>query len=422
MLDHLRLFAKIFGVVISQAGTHLRAVISSFIHRRTYKPGSNPKNIVVVGASFAGYNAVRCLVNSIPSEYQVIIIEKNSHFQFTWVLPRFCVVEGHDKKAFIPYGPFLCAPPGSHLWIKDTVEEILPCEDGDTGGKIRVSSGEKFDFEYLVLATGSSAALPSRVGQEEKKAGMQALRDQQEKIGGAQDIVVIGGGPAGVELAADAKGQFPEKNVTLIHSRKTLLHEGFGIKIHQALSKALQDLGVNLVLGEKPTVSTGMTVGDIQLSDGSVHFDYLIKCVGQKPNTTLMKFAATSAFSKSGHIRIKPSLQIADDKYPRIYAAGDVIDAGNLKNGRSAMQQGQTAAQNIVRAIRGKSQIEYQQKWWEGLTKLTMGLTKSVAYVTDGRAEWVIPTKSKIDLDCQQVWRFMGATPFVESAEEKENN
>jgi hypothetical protein len=77
-------------------------------------------------------------------------------------------------------------------------------------------------------------------------------------------------------LAADAKGQFPDKNVTLIHSRKTLLHEGFGIKIHNTLSKALLELGVNLVLGEKPAAPTGETVGDIELSDGSVHFDCLV--------------------------------------------------------------------------------------------------------------------------------------------------
>lgn len=398
MWAHLLLFVKVFGFVISQASTHLRTFISSLIHRRTYQPGPDPKNIVVVGASFAGYNVARCLVNSIPSGYRVIVIEKNSHFQFTWVLPRFCVVDGHENKAFIPYGPFLRAPPGSHLWIKDTVEEIIPSEDGNTGGKIRVSSGESFDFEYLVLATGASASLPSRVGQEAKSHGILALQIQQERISGAQDIVVIGGGPAGVELAADAKIQFPDKNVTLIHSRTTLLHEGFGIKIHNTLSKALRELGVNLVLGEKPIVPADETVRDIELSDGSVRFDCLvchpwldqtsdtyslfanlhiqIKCVGQRPNTTLANFAAPSAFSKSGHICIKPSLQIADDKYPRIYAAGDVIDAGNIKNGRSAMQQGQVVAQNIVRAIRGKSQIKYEQKWWEGMTKLTMGLVR----------------------------------------------
>lgn len=53
-----------------------------------------------------------------------------------------------------------------------------------------------------------------------------------------------------------------------------------------------------------------------------------------------------------------------------------MIDAGDIKNGRSAMRQGEVVARNIVSAIRGKSQVEYQQKWWEGLTKLTMGLVR----------------------------------------------
>ena len=89
-----------------------------------------------------------------------------------------------------------------------------------------------------------------------------------------------------------------------------------------------------------------------------------------------MKFA--SAFSKSGYIRVKPSLQIDDERYTRIYVAGDVIDAGDIKNGRSSMQQGQIAAKNIVHSIRGRKQIQYQQKWWEGLTKLTMGLVRGI--------------------------------------------
>ncbi|KAJ5569320.1 hypothetical protein N7450_011806 [Penicillium hetheringtonii] len=396
MLAQVFLIVKIFDVVIRQATTHLQGLVSTFIHRQTYKAGSNPKNIVVVGASFAGYNAAKTLVNCIPSGYRVIVIERNSHFQFTWVLPRFSVVEGHDMKAFIPY---------------DTVEEIVPREDGNGEGQVRLSSGERVDYEYLLLATGSSAALPSRVGAVDKKDGMKALQAQQEKILASRDIVVIGGGPAGVEIAADTKDRYPDKNITLIHSRQTLLNHGFGTKIHMALSKALVDLGVNLVMGEKPTIPSNET-GDIELRGRSIHFDCLIKCIGQKPNTSLAKFA--SAFSKSGYIHVKPSLQIDDERYTRIYVAGDVIDAGDIKNGRSAMQQGQLAAKNIVRNIYGKKQVQYEQKWWEGLTKLTMGLTRSVAYISDEKAELVISSSSNIDLDSKRVWKFFGATPYLD--------
>ena len=276
MWSQIILVGKVFVVVFRQALALLRSSTSALIHRRIYSPGPHPKNIVIVGASFAGYNAARYIVNSVPSGYRVIIIERNSHFQFTFVLPRFCVVDGHDMKAFIPYGPYLRAPEGSHIWMKETAEEIMPCEDGKGGGKIRISSGETIDFEYLLLATGSSAALPSRVGQEDKQDGIKELQNRRKSIEEAQDIVVIGGGPAGVELAADAKGRFPDKNVTLIHSRKSLLNDGFGPKLHEVMSKAMKEIGVNLFLGEKPSIPSGVTVGDIELSEGSVHFDCLV--------------------------------------------------------------------------------------------------------------------------------------------------
>ena len=74
------------------------------------RPGSErTRNIVIVGASYAGYHAARVLALSLPpqSDFRVVVVEPNSHFQFTWVLPRFSVVPGHDHKAFIPYGGYV---------------------------------------------------------------------------------------------------------------------------------------------------------------------------------------------------------------------------------------------------------------------------------------------------------------------------
>ncbi|KAJ5901367.1 hypothetical protein N7504_007361 [Penicillium tannophilum] len=370
MLAQLVLFGKVVVILVQQSWIRLRSRLTSIVHRFTYQLGDQPKNIVIVGASFAGYHAARCLASSIPSGHRVVVIEKNSHFQLTWVLPRFCVVDGHDEKAFIPYGSYIQGPPGSWSWVRDTVESIIP--DG-RGGNVHLASGDSIPYEYLILATGASAGLPSRVCQTDKDAGMKAIAYQRERVREAQDIVVVGGGPAGIELAADAKALFPEKRVTLIHSRKALLNDGFGMKLHQAICDEMGNLGVNLVLGEKPVIPDG-TMGDIRLSGGdAIHFDCLIKCVGQIPNSNLVRFLSTETFTSSGHIRVKPSLQVMDDAFPQIYAAGDVIEAGSIKNARSAMQQAQAVADNITCSIRGQRQIEYRQQWWEGTTKLTLG-------------------------------------------------
>lgn len=267
---------KFIGVIGRHIWLRLCTSLASFGHRLTYQSGPHPKTVVVVGASFAGYHTARCLANSLPSGWRVVVIEKNSHFQLTWVLPRFSVVEGHDHKAFIPYSPYVDGPEGSYEWIHDTVQSIIPRGQGQKGGRVDLASGNSIEYEYLVMATGSSGELPSRVGVESKKDGMNALREQRNRINTAHDIVVIGGGPAGVELAADAKSKHPQKNVTLIHSRKTLLHEGFGLKIHRTIMAEIEKLGVKVVLNEKPPIPKGVTSGEIPLKNGAVKFDCLV--------------------------------------------------------------------------------------------------------------------------------------------------
>ena len=101
----------------------------------------------------------------------------------------------------------------------------------------------------------------------------------------------------------------------------------------------------------------------------------------------LVRSFSPSSISASGHVRVTPTLQLTDSKFGQIYAAGDLVDLDAIKNARAAFEQAQIVAQNIVRSIKGRKLLEYHSKWWEGTTKLTLGLV-SYRYVSFFFPSW----------------------------------
>lgn len=262
-----RLIAYGVRTYISILRRALSAKVAALTARAPNPPAdpSEVKNVVVVGAAFAGYFAARILAASLPRDgrFRLVVIEPNSHFNFTWVLPRFCVVEGHEHKAFIPYQPsfFSQCPKGMVRWVRDRVTSVKK-------ESVVLRSGEEIPYEFLIIATGSTVAdgLPSRVGVEDRAEGMELLRGMQARVKAATRVVVAGGGAAGVELATDAKNQYPDKSVTLVHSRQAVMHR-FGPGLQNDAMDALQRLGVDVILGER--VDAGSVDGKfITLSSG----------------------------------------------------------------------------------------------------------------------------------------------------------
>jgi NADH dehydrogenase FAD-containing subunit len=74
-------------------------------------------------------------------------------------------------------------------------------------------------------------------------------------------------------------------------------------------------------------------------------------------------------------VKVKSTLQIADDRFSNIYAAGDIVASTGPKNGRSATQQAEIVSNNVLRAIRGQSLTMYHSNMlMEGGIELTLGL------------------------------------------------
>lgn len=56
------------------------------------------KNVVVLGASYVGIGAAQKLAATLPEDFQVILIEPNSHFMHLFAFPRFAVLPSHEHK------------------------------------------------------------------------------------------------------------------------------------------------------------------------------------------------------------------------------------------------------------------------------------------------------------------------------------
>ncbi|OAG34923.1 hypothetical protein AYO21_10927 [Fonsecaea monophora] len=442
------LYIKLLGFGLSASFERLCIYISTYIHRLRYKSVPDPRNIVIIGGSFAGYFLAKRLAESVPTGYRVVLIDKHSHFHFTWNFPRATVLAGQEHNAIIPYpdqGP-RSVPVGAYVFKQGSVVAIEP-------GKVILQDGTEIAYEYLAVATGSRSRYPARLdkdGDGDDKANcVRFFQEEQQRIVAAKDIVIVGGGAAGVEVASDIKSKYPQKSVTLVHSRENLLNN-FGAELHDIAKKALEELGIKLYLGDR--VIAGLEGDDskqIKLRSGNtIQCDLVIQCTGQAPNSALLKSFSPKSVSPSGSILVEKTLQIRDA--PRnMFALGDVIDLPGPKMGRPASMQGFLVAENIVRTIRADQKNrkrrnatdadtnkttngdasspavklkEYTPTMVDSSIELTLGLGKSVMFISDGHKNTSISRKMPDDaLHAAQMWKIMDATPYDDPSDKNVN-
>ena len=67
-------------------------------------------------------------------------------------------------------------------------------------------------------------------------------------------IVVIGGGPVGLELVGELATDYPKKKITLMHNREEILDDRLAPKFIKKARDGLKALKVDLVLGERVNI------------------------------------------------------------------------------------------------------------------------------------------------------------------------
>lgn len=190
----------------------------------------------------------------------------------------------------------------------------------------------RINFERMVLATGSLPALPPIKGLPLGnvfviKKDIPYLKSLQQALDRAQNVVIIGGGFIGVELADECrKGR--TANVTVVEMLPHCLALAFDEELCRQAESQLRASGIKILTGAKVEELLGTNqVEQVKFADGTViPADLVIVAIGVKPNLQLAQEACLKADPRWG-IWVDDYMQTSE---PGIFAAGDCTEKSSF--------------------------------------------------------------------------------------------
>ncbi len=214
-------------------------------------------------------------------------------------------------------------------WFKENgIKLILDTEvvDIKRDEKIVVTStGENISYDILVLATGSHPFIPPVKGLD--LPGIFAMRTLddvyklKEMLKGKSNVMVVGGGLLGLELALVIKQL--GKNLFISHLTPTIMEMQLCERAGIFLQKKLEQKGIKFITSNYVVEFLGSTAGveEAIFKDGQrVKVDLVLFSCGIKPNIDL---AGKSGLNYNKGIVVDEHLRTND---PFIFAIGECIE------------------------------------------------------------------------------------------------
>ena len=255
------------------------------------------KELVVLGTGFGSFSCLKELDYDL---FDVKIISPRNHFLFTCLLPSTTVGTIEFRSIIEPIRNLRKAEYIQAYCIYiDRINNKILCEDADTKKQFELS------FDLLVISVGEVTNTYSIPGVKEYAYFLREVADARKirikvidcfenaSIPGLSEeerkkylrFVVCGGGPTGVEFAAELH-DFIEEDVTqkypglendieviLIEAGDKLLNS-FDEKLSQYTMKIFKRQKINVMI---KSYITGVTEDEISVNNGS-HFTYGLLC------------------------------------------------------------------------------------------------------------------------------------------------
>ncbi len=367
--------------------------------------------VVIVGAGFGGLYAAKILRHE---PVDVLLLDRNNYHLFQPLLYQVATSALSAPDIARPIRTILRGSANTTVLLGD-VRAI------DSEGRRVLLADDAYSYDYLILAAGTTNSYFGREGWAPHAPSLKTLADafeirrrmllafesaeretDPELRRPWQTFVIVGAGPTGVELAGalreiatktmvrDYRHSDPERTrVVLVEAADRVLPQ-FPEELSRKARRMLERVGVEVRTG---SLVTRVEADGIELGDERIRAKTCIWAAGVKaaPLTKSLGVECTP----DGRVLVESDLSVPGR--PEIFVVGDL--AALRQDGEwipgmapAAIQEGQHAAQNVRRALRGEAARPFRYK--DRGTLATIGRAAAVARIgrlkLGGFGAWVL--------------------------------
>jgi NADH oxidase (H2O2-forming) len=246
-------------------------------------------------------------------------------------------IDGFDR--LVIYGPEVFRDLGLDVRTSNPITDI------DLDGKAVITgSGERVPYDRLVIATGSKPFVPPVPGAD--LPGVMALltledgRRLGERMKRSKNVVIIGGGPIGLETAPAFLDTGAK--LTIIERVPQLMPAALDPDMAAIIQERLEKKGARVITGKGVDAINGHgAVESVSCAGETIPADLVLLSAGIRPNVNLAKKAGIETGVTGG---------ILVDEYFRVRRSGKVLD-DVLSVGDCAEVKGAVTGKPVIYAV-----------------------------------------------------------------------
>lgn len=324
---------------------------------------NNNKKVVIIGGGHAGCACAKALRHE-QFNGEIVLISNEAELPYHRPPLSKSFIKDADEMDLSK----LCLQPESFyekykidLRLNTAVSEIDPDEN-----IIKLYHGDMIHYDYLVLATGTRPRQLPLPGTE--LTGVMSLRTLQDArqlrvaLSKAENVVIIGGGFIGLELASTARSL--GKNVTVLEHLPRVLGRSVSPLVSDYISNIHRQNGIQIETGAfiNEFVGEAGKVTGVRCSNGMIPAELVLVGVGAIPNTELAEQAGIQC---DNGISVNRSMQT---NIENIFAIGDCANhanhfAGERRIRLESVQNANDQAINVAKFVT-EQPAEYKNVPW----------------------------------------------------------